>query len=131
MLTDAQKKYLLAIYRLGNNGMRVRSTEVSDLLGVSKASTVKMSRRLIDEGYIEKAPYGSITLTEQGIKAANPLYTSQVVLCDFLEKCVGVPNDTAEADSVTMVTDISEETVEKLVRYALGGTICQNGQAQP
>lgn len=71
MLTYAQKKYLFAIYRLGMNGPVISSSDVSRLVGVSKASTVKMTQRLSDEGYILKEPYGKISLTESGIKAAS------------------------------------------------------------
>ena len=52
MLTKSQKRYLFAIYRLGQNGRPVKSTEVASVLGVTKASTVKMTQKLIDEGYI-------------------------------------------------------------------------------
>ena len=39
MLTKSQKRYLFAIYRLGQNGRSVKSTEVASVLGVTKAST--------------------------------------------------------------------------------------------
>lgn len=83
MLTYAQKKYLFAIYRLGMNGPVISSSDVSRLVGVSKASTVKMTQRLSDEGYILKEPYGKISLTESGIKAASSLFTSSVILWRF------------------------------------------------
>lgn len=119
MLTYAQKKYLFAIYKLSENGAPVRSTEVSRVVGVSKASTVKMTRRLTEEGYIEKAPYGAIFLTEQGVRAANSLYTDWLILRDFLVKRVGLCESSADGDSVTIVSHMSEEAVEKLVSYAL------------
>lgn len=46
MLTDSQKQYLFAIYILGSEGKPVKSTCVSEFLGVSKASTVKMTQRI-------------------------------------------------------------------------------------
>lgn len=66
MLTYAQKKYLFAIYRLGNKGGMISSSDISRLVGVTKASTVKMTQRLTDEGYILKEPYGKIVLTRRG-----------------------------------------------------------------
>ena len=51
MLTKSQKKYLFAIYLLGQDGGSVKSTSVSDFLNVSKASTVKMTQKLIEEAY--------------------------------------------------------------------------------
>ena len=120
MLTYAQKKYLFAIYRLGMNGPGISSSDVSRLVGVSKASTVKMTQRLSDEGYILKEPYGKISLTESGIKAASSLFTSSVILCDFLHKQVGIDQQEADQDAVKIVAQVSEKSVEKLVKFALG-----------
>ena len=120
MLTYAQNKYLFAIYSLGMNGPVISSSDVSRLVGVSKASTVKMTQRLSDEGYILKEPYGKISLTESGIKAASSLFTSSVILCDFLHKQVGIDQQEADQDAVKIVAQVSEKSVEKLVKFALG-----------
>lgn len=119
MLTHSQKKYLFAIYKLGQNGRPVKSADVAKIVGVSKASTVKMTQKLTEEGYIVKEPYMEISITHKGIKAANELYTPSVILCDFLAESVGVDESTADADAVAMVSHLSEGTVEKLVKFAL------------
>lgn len=123
MLTYAQKKYLFAIYRLGMNGTVISPSDVSRLVGVSKASTVKMTQRLSDEGYILKEPYGKISLTDSGIKAASSLFTSSVILCDFLHKQVGIDQQEADEDAVKIVAQVSEKSVEKLVKFALGDAV--------
>lgn len=123
MLTYAQKKYLFAIYRLGMNGSVISSSDVSRLVGVSKASTVKMTQRLSGEGYILKEPYGKISLTESGIKAASSLFTSSVILRDFLHKQVGIDQQEADQDAVKIVAQVSEKSVEKLVKFALGDAV--------
>ena len=123
MLTYAQKKYLFAIYRLGQNGGVISSSDVSRLVGVSKASTVKMTQRLSDEGYILKEPYGKISLTDDGIKAASALFSSCLILCDFLKNRVGIDEKEADEDAVRIVAQVSENTVDKLVRFALGDAV--------
>ena len=123
MLTYAQKKYLFAIYRLGQDGSVVSSSDVSRLIGVSKASTVKMTQRLSDDGYILKEPYGKISLRDSGIKAASSLFTSCVVLCDFLHKRVGIDEQKADRDAVKIVSDLSEDSLDKFVRFALGDAV--------
>ncbi len=123
MLTYAQKKYLFAIYRLGQNGSVISSSDVSRLVGVSKASTVKMTQRLSDEGYILKEPYGKISLTDAGIKAASALFSSCLILCDFLKNRVGIDEKEADEDAVRIVAQVSENTVDKLVRFALGDAV--------
>lgn len=119
MVTQSQKRYLFAIYTLGLNGKAIKSTEVSKLLGVTKASTVKMTQKLTDDGYIKKEPYREIELTPEGIKAANELYTPSVILRDFLEKKVNIDPKDAEKDSVAIVSQLSDESMEKLIKYIL------------
>ncbi len=121
MLTCAQKKYLYAIYKLGALSPRVSSTKVSDIVGVSKASTVKMTKRLCEDGYIIKEPYGRITLTDIGVREANAIYTNSLIVRDFLINRVGVGEDNADKDSVIMAAQLTEETIEKLTDMALGG----------
>lgn len=118
MPTYAQKKYLFAIYKLGCDSKNVCSADVAKMVGVSKASMVKMSQRLSDDGYIYKAPYGKITLTEAGIREANALFTNCVVIIDFLKK-LGIDEEKADTDAVTIVSRVSEETLDGLVEYAL------------
>ena len=81
-----------------------------------------VAQKLIDEGYIIKEPYREITLTSEGIKAANELYTPSVILQDFLENRVGVERKNAENDSVAIVSQISEDALDKLVSFALQST---------
>ena len=119
MLTYSQKKYLFAIYKLSQKGGAVRSADVAKLVGVSKPSTVKMTQRLIEDGYITKEPSTEITLTEKGINAASGLYTSKVIICDFLTGSAGISSDVADNDSVSMVSHLSEEALEKLTAFAL------------
>jgi DtxR family Mn-dependent transcriptional regulator len=119
LLTATQKKYLFAIYIHGCDGKPVRLTSVAQTLGVAKASAVKMTRRLTEDGYIVKEPYREIMLTAEGIKAANELYTSHVILKNFLQGAVGISEEKADADSVTIISRFSSEGLEKLVGYAL------------
>lgn len=118
-LTYSQKKYLFAIYKLGQNGGEVRSSEVAKLVGVSKASTASMAAKLCECGYIRKEHYGQIGLTENGIKAANSIYTSCVIIRDFLENVLGMDEKTADEDSVKIVIHASEKTVNRLSEHLL------------
>lgn len=118
-LTYSQKKYLFAIYKLGQNGEDVKSSEVAKLVGVSKASTAAMAVKLCESGYIQKEHYGQIGLTESGVKAANSIYTSYIIIRDFLENALDLDEKTADADAVKIVIHASEKTVNHLAEYLL------------
>lgn len=118
-LTYSQKKYLFAIYKLGQNGEDVKSAEVAKLVGVSKASTAAMAVKLCESGYIRKEHYRQIGLTESGVKAANSIYTSYIIIRDFLENALDLDEKTADADAVKIVIHASEKTVNHLAEYLL------------
>lgn len=118
-LTYSQKKYLFAIYKLGQNGEEVKSSEVARLVGVSKASTAAMAVKLCESGYIRKAHYGQIGLTESCVKAANSIYTSCIIIRDFLEKDLGLEARTADSDAAKIVIHASEKTVNHLAEFLL------------
>lgn len=118
-LTYSQKKYLFAIYKLGQNGNVIKSSDVASLVGVSKASTAAMTERLAEGGFIEKEYYGRIVLTESGIKAANSIYTNCVIIQDYLENTIGLDGETADYDAAQIVIHVSEKTSERLADYLL------------
>ncbi|MCR5817298.1 MAG: metal-dependent transcriptional regulator [Ruminococcus sp.] len=119
MLTEQQKKYLYAIYLLGQNGERVRTTDIAEHLHVSKASAVKMCGKLLDEGLITKEPYRQIVLTSRGVAEANGLFTPCVILQHHFEKRVGLSAETAAKVSVLISSGIDEQTLDKIVSYIL------------
>ena len=97
----------------------MKSSEVARLVGVSKASTAAMAVKLCESGYIRKEHYGQIGLTESGVKAANSIYTSCIIIRDFLENALGLDEKTADADAVKIVVHASEKTVNRLAEYLL------------
>ena len=119
--TYAQKKYLFAIYKLSRNGGEVKSADIAKLVGVSKASTAIMTERLVEGGFIKKEYYGKITLTESGIKIANPIYTNCVIIRDFLENSLGLDEQTADNDAVQISVHAPENTVNRLSERILNG----------
>ena len=118
-LTYAQKKYLFAIYMLGQNGSEVKSADIAKLVGVSKASTAIMTERLVESGFIEKEYYGKITLTESGIRVANPIFTNCIIIRDFLKNTLGLDEKTADEDAVQISVHASEKTVNSLSEHLL------------
>lgn len=119
MLTEQQKKYLITIYLLGQNGERVRTTDIADYLHVAKASAVKMCKKLIEEELIFKEPYRQIALTKKGVLTANDLFTSSVILKEFFTARVGMTDERAGVASMIISAELDKEALDKLVGFAL------------
>lgn len=71
MLSGSSIRYLLAIYQLSDGGAAVRSVDLANLLGITRASVVKNLKKLTDNGLVCKKHYGSIRLTAPGIQETN------------------------------------------------------------
>ena len=121
MLTEQQKKYLITIYILGQNGGSVRTTDIAKYLHVAKASTVKMEKKLTDEGLIIKEPYRPITLTKKGINEANMLFTTSIILQDFFQSRVGLTAEKAGEAAMILCAELDEMTLDKIADYVLSG----------
>ena len=121
MLTEQQKKYLITIYILGQNGSSVRTTDIAKYLHVAKASTVKMEKKLTDEGLIIKEPYRPITLTKKGISEANMLFTTSVILQDFFQSRVGLNAEKAGEAAMILCAELDEQTLDKIAEFVLAG----------
>ncbi len=119
-LTMANEDYLEAIYRISlnqNNVHEVRSVDIAELLGVSKASVSKALNNLKDEGYIEQSRYGKVTLTEEGLGYAEDLWRAHQTLESFLIDELKIDPETAGKEACLMEHAISQDTRDKWAEY--------------
>jgi Mn-dependent DtxR family transcriptional regulator len=116
-VNSSLEDYIEAIYTLSLENNNIRSVDVARLLEVSKASVSNAMNRLVNIGYITKSPYGSINITDLGIKKAKEVYKRHTLIKSFLVDILGVNEKTAELDACKMEHQISEETFSKLVKY--------------
>ncbi len=120
-LTRAGEDYLEAIYRLANEDEAgdgtVRSVDVADRLGVSKASVNKALSMLKETGMVEHSRYGRVVLTERGARYAALVWRSHQALRLFLEKDLGVDPQRADDEACLMEHVLSEDTMGRLIDY--------------
>lgn len=119
-MSSAATRYLLAIYELSAEGGAVRSVDVTRTLGVSPASVVHMLNILRAEGLIHKRHYGRVQLADEGVRAANRLYTKCALLESFLVRELDTDRDTARRDAEACLCSLSEESLERIACRVLG-----------
>ena len=113
-LTSSYEDYIEAIYDLAVKGDgSVRSVDVADELGFSKASVARATKNLREAGYIEQERYGEITLTEKGEEYGRRILDRHKVLRAFLIDMLGVDKETANAEACEMEHTISQDTMDK------------------
>ncbi len=114
-MTPSRENYLKAILELSFE-KGIRSIDIANALGVSKASVSNMMTVLVDEGYVIKGKHGTITLTENGRCVAADIKRRYEMLKEFLHNILGVKAAIAEEDACRMEHLISSETAECISR---------------
>ena len=110
----SHEDYLEAIVMLGGTTTApVRSVDIANKLGVSKASVNKAVSALKQQDLAVQPHYGDITLTPAGYAYGQSVLNRHHLLFDFLTKAVGVDPAGAEDEACQMEHAISDESFEK------------------
>lgn len=114
----SSQDYLEAILALSPQAhVGVRSVDIAEALGVSRASVSRAMGVLWETGYIRHERYGRITLTESGRAVAQAVMGRHQVLKRFLINVLGIDEATAEADACRMEHVVSAATMESLIAH--------------
>ena len=116
-IQKALEDYLEAMLRCKEERGYIRSIDVAELVGVTKASVSYSTKRLRENGYILMDKDGLITLTESGMKIARSIYERHKLLAEFLIS-LGVSEEIAREDACKIEHDLSEESFYAIRRYA-------------
>ena len=111
---ESREDYLEAILRLGSERPVVRSVDIAEFLGFSKASVSVAMKKLLEDGYIYKSQEGFITLTDKGLAIAQGIYAGHRFFAKHLIE-IGIDPQTAESEACRIEHVISEETFQRLV----------------
>lgn len=114
-MTPSKENYLKVMLELSGETC-VRSIDIANALGVSKASVSNMMNVLRDEGYVAKEKYGDVSLTEKGKAVAADIKSRYETLTCFLHHALGVDAETAAKDACRMEHIISCETADCMDR---------------
>jgi DtxR family Mn-dependent transcriptional regulator len=115
-MTQSLEDYLKIISFLSEEGP-VRVTDIALRLKVAKSSVITALKALKALGLVEHIRYGTISMTDRGIRRAAEIRELYNFLTVFLRN-IGVSFETAEKDACKMEHILSPETIEKLKHLA-------------
>jgi Mn-dependent DtxR family transcriptional regulator len=115
-LHESAEMYLETIYVLSRNSATVRSVDVAEHMGYSKPSVSRAIGLLKQGGYVAMDSDGYLTLTKDGLAAANKIFERHTVLSQLLIR-LGVSEKTAAEDACKIEHVISDETFEAVKQY--------------
>lgn len=116
---ESEEDYLETILILMEQLQAVRSVDIAEKMGYSKASISVAMKNLKEKEYIEISKEGYITLTPSGKKIASEIYERHKVITDLLIG-LGVNPVTASEEACKIEHDISAETFEAIKRHISG-----------
>lgn len=113
---ESVEDYLEAILILNEQMPVVRSVDIAEKMGYSKASISVAVKNLKEKKYIDISNEGFITLTPSGEKIASEIYERHRVISNLLMR-IGVNHKTASEEACKIEHDISAETFEAIKRH--------------
>lgn len=116
-IQESGENYLETILILKNRNGYVRSIDVANELGFSKASVSRAMSILKEAGLLVMEQNGNLVLTDSGLQRADAVYERHTMIAEFLEKTLGVDHETAVGDSCRMEHIISEKSFQRMKKY--------------
>ena len=116
-IQESGENYLETILILKNRNGYVRSIDVANELGFSKASVSRAMSILKEAGLLVMEQNGNLVLTDAGYSRASAVYERHTLIATFLEKTIGVDHETAVQDSCRIEHIISEESFSRIKKY--------------
>lgn len=119
-LTVANEDYLECMVRIekeDNETEGVRSVDIAQRLGVSKASVNKAVTALKAQGLVEQSHYGKVMLTDTGREMGQAVWYRHRLLRTFLVEELGVPFERADSEACMMEHAVSEDTMQRWLAY--------------
>jgi Mn-dependent DtxR family transcriptional regulator len=115
-IKESAEDYLETILRLQEQTGHVRSIDIANYLGYTKASVSIAMKKLRENGYIHVDESGTITLEQSGKEIALKIYDRHQTLTSLLI-AAGVSKETAAKDACKIEHVISNESYQCIKNY--------------
>ena len=117
-MTASLIRCLLTVLALSDTFERVASKDVAHLLGVRKPTIHNTLLALQERGLIDKERYGDVHLTDEGLAAARRLERQRDDLALLFARELGLESEEAVRAAILMISELSEDSVERMCARA-------------
>ena len=108
-LTPSIQEYLETIYKLSNNGERVKTTKISKDLDIAPGSVTQMIKKLEELGFVDYSQYKGVKLTETGLIEAKKVTRKHRLLERFLHDILKLKDNIIHEQACEMEHSLSDE----------------------
>lgn len=127
-LTDSLEDYLETVYELVRDQKVARVRDIARARNVRPASVSPAMRRLAELGLIEYERREYIGLTPAGEVAARRVVARHQILVRLFEEILRMAPEAAQVDACAMEHSLSDEAVDRLVRFFEFLAICPEAE---
>ncbi|MHC4941403.1 MAG: metal-dependent transcriptional regulator [Planctomycetota bacterium] len=117
VLTESLEDYLETIYVLVRDRKVARVKEIAKARGVRMASVTTAMHRLSEMELIHYNQREFIELTTEGEEMARRIMARHDLLIRFFTEILHVPTEIAETDACAVEHNLSDESVDRMVRF--------------
>ncbi len=115
-LSHSRAHYLMAIEALRGELGYARTTDVAEMLEVSRGAASMALAQLKKRGWVSEDPNRFLLLTEEGLRITELVSNNFGILRSFFEDILGMNKEDALADACKMEHLINIDTCERLQR---------------
>ncbi|MBR3139457.1 MAG: metal-dependent transcriptional regulator [Methanobrevibacter sp.] len=130
-ISDNIEEYLEVLYRNGNNGEQVSTTQLSKELNIAPGSVTQMLKKLEKLGYIGYTPYKGATLTDEGMKIAQKITRKHRILEKFLTDILKIKGENVHEQACEMEHTLSDEAERALCAMLNNPDLCPDDNVIP
>lgn len=117
-LSASTQDYLKTVWILGEwSETPVTPKLMSNRMGLKLSSVSDAVRKLTEQGLLEHAPYGAVTLTAEGRVHAVTMVRRHRLIETFLVDALGYRWDQVHEDAETLEHAVSDFMVERMAEY--------------
>lgn len=117
-LSASLEDYVEAILLLERSSRVARVSEIASQLEVSRPSVTGALKNLGARGLVFHAPYGHVTLTEEGRRIAQEVERRHVFIRDFLTGVLAIPAEKAEVAACRLEHVLEPDVLAHFVAYS-------------
>lgn len=116
-LTYAMENYLEAIYELTGGSSGARVSDISERLGVTKASVNNAVLTLANKGLVVNEKYKEVYLTPAGLEQAKITSKKHNIIREFFIEVLKIDGDIADEDACSIEHVISNNSILAMMKY--------------
>ena len=116
-ISSSLEDYIEAVYSIYIKDNKVKAVDVARRLNVSRASVTEALQKLEQIGLINYGHYGTISVTDDGVKKAKEVIKKHETLSDFFENILGIEHEFAEETACKIEHDIDNRILKKLEQH--------------